>query len=59
MLSEANTTISALQEQLGSLNRSTGGVKETASSRLQDSTGQLQVIPPVNSYESAAEKQTF
>ncbi|XP_073334857.1 centromere-associated protein E [Pagrus major] len=37
LLSEANSTISALQEQL-----STRGVKETISSRLQDSTGQLQ-----------------
>uniref|UniRef100_A0A8C9YBQ8 Uncharacterized protein n=1 Tax=Sander lucioperca TaxID=283035 RepID=A0A8C9YBQ8_SANLU len=37
LLSEANTTISALKEQL-----STSGVKETVSSRLQDSTEQLQ-----------------
>lgn len=44
LLSEANTTISALREQLGSLNQSGGGEKETASSRLQDSTGQLQAI---------------
>ncbi|XP_036974716.1 centromere-associated protein E isoform X7 [Acanthopagrus latus] len=37
LLSNANSTISALQEQL-----STRGVQETISSRLQDSTGQLQ-----------------
>ncbi|XP_030293944.1 centromere-associated protein E isoform X3 [Sparus aurata] len=37
LLSKANSTISALQEQL-----STRGVKETISSRLQDSTAQLQ-----------------
>ncbi|XP_032399570.1 centromere-associated protein E [Etheostoma spectabile] len=42
LLSEANTTISALKEQLSSLVQSTSGVKETVSSRLQDSTEQLQ-----------------
>lgn len=47
LLSEANTTISTLQEQLGSLNQSAGGEKETTSSRLQDSTGQFQAIQPV------------
>ncbi|XP_039638282.1 centromere-associated protein E isoform X3 [Perca fluviatilis] len=42
LLSDANTTISALKEQLSSLDQSTSGVKETVSSRLQDSTEQLQ-----------------
>ncbi|TMS01484.1 DNA repair protein RAD51-like protein B [Larimichthys crocea] len=42
LLSEANTTISALRQQLSSLAQSAGGVKETLTSRLQDSTGQLQ-----------------
>nr|XP_046266273.1 centromere-associated protein E isoform X3 [Scatophagus argus] len=42
LLSDANTSISALREQLSSLSQSTSGVKGVASSRLQDSTGQLQ-----------------
>ncbi|XP_042246241.1 centromere-associated protein E isoform X4 [Thunnus maccoyii] len=42
LLSDANTTISALREQLSSLDQSTSDVKKTASSRLQDSTLQLQ-----------------
>ncbi|XP_034755782.1 centromere-associated protein E [Etheostoma cragini] len=42
LLSEANSTISALKEQLSSLVQSTSGVKETVTSRLQDSTEQLQ-----------------
>ncbi|XP_026197347.1 centromere-associated protein E isoform X2 [Anabas testudineus] len=42
LLSEANTTISSLREQLGSLDQNTEPVKETLSSRLQESTGQLQ-----------------
>ncbi|XP_051265823.1 centromere-associated protein E isoform X4 [Dicentrarchus labrax] len=42
LLSEANTTISALKEQLSTLDQNTSGVTETASSRLQVSTGQLQ-----------------
>ncbi|XP_059212976.1 centromere-associated protein E [Centropristis striata] len=40
MLSEATTTISA--DQPKSLDQSTSGLKETMSSRLQDSTGKLQ-----------------
>lgn len=54
LLSKANSTISALQEQL-----STRGVKETISSRLQDSTAQLQVIPLIHFYQSAAEWQKY
>ncbi|XP_039980624.1 centromere-associated protein E isoform X6 [Xiphias gladius] len=42
LLSEANTTISALREQLSSLDQHATGVKETVSSRLLDSTVQLQ-----------------
>jgi len=45
LLSEANATISALREQLSGLDRSAAVAKETASSRLQDSTGQIQVNP--------------
>lgn len=54
LLSDANTTIAALQEQLGTLNQSGTAAKETLSSQLQDSTGQLQVSP---SSDSAAEQQ--
>ncbi|XP_070705808.1 centromere-associated protein E [Pempheris klunzingeri] len=42
LLSEANTTIAELREQLSKLDESSSGDKEAASSRLQDSTGQLQ-----------------
>ncbi|XP_028262364.1 centromere-associated protein E isoform X2 [Parambassis ranga] len=42
LLSESNTTISALREQLGSSQQSTSAVKAAESSQLQDSTGQLQ-----------------
>ncbi|XP_056283433.1 centromere-associated protein E [Pseudoliparis swirei] len=42
LLSEANATISALREQLSGLDRSAAVAKETASSRLQESTGQIQ-----------------
>ncbi|KAM7394940.1 hypothetical protein PAMA_006602 [Pampus argenteus] len=41
-LSDANTIISTLREQLSSLDQSTSVVKKAASSRLQDSTLQLQ-----------------
>ncbi|XP_047439453.1 LOW QUALITY PROTEIN: centromere-associated protein E-like [Mugil cephalus] len=41
LLSEANVTISALREQLSSLEK-VSGAKEVESSRLQESTGQLQ-----------------
>ncbi|XP_022620519.1 centromere-associated protein E [Seriola dumerili] len=41
-LSEANTTVSALREQLSSLDQGTTGVKETLSSRMHSSTEQLQ-----------------
>lgn len=43
LLSEVNTTVSGLRQQLGS-----SVVKETASSRLQESTLQLQVQPPLH-----------
>ncbi|XP_038582389.1 centromere-associated protein E isoform X4 [Micropterus salmoides] len=42
LLSETNTTVSALREQLSSLDHSTSGVKDTVSSRLQDSAEKLQ-----------------
>ncbi|KAM9840829.1 centromere-associated protein E [Aulostomus maculatus] len=42
LLIEANTTISVLKEQLSTLDQSTSGVKKTVSSRLEDSTLQLQ-----------------
>ncbi|XP_045915972.1 centromere-associated protein E [Micropterus dolomieu] len=42
LLSETNTTVSALREQLSSLDHSTSGVKDTGSSRLQDSAEKLQ-----------------
>ncbi|KAM7367519.1 hypothetical protein PAMP_013810 [Pampus punctatissimus] len=42
LLSDANATISTLREQLSSLDQSTSVVKKAASSRLQDSTLQLQ-----------------
>ncbi|XP_031721900.1 centromere-associated protein E isoform X2 [Anarrhichthys ocellatus] len=56
LLGEANTTISALREQLSSLDQSTSGVKEeeeeaASASRLQDSAEQLQ--------ESFGRFQTF
>lgn len=54
LLGDANTTIAALQEQLGTLSQSASAAKETASSRLHYSTGQLQVTPPS---EPAAEQQ--
>lgn len=43
LLSEANATISALREQLSRSEPSTSGAKELLSSRLQDSTTQLEV----------------
>ncbi|XP_006796327.2 centromere-associated protein E [Neolamprologus brichardi] len=42
LLSEANATISALREQLSRSEPSTSGAKELLSSRLQDSTTQLE-----------------
>lgn len=51
LLSEANTTISVLREQLSSLDQSSDANKEAKSielsSRLQDSTQKLQVISPL------------